>query len=248
MKIDIRAMRRVLNAIEKEVKRLGKVRDRAYAMIAKYPRPLQQKNRLGTGQIAMADKELDRLEAQRLKIAALITEVGSCTDSCSTECQTTRANSKKVVDRAPVQKKAVKRAKPPTEHDQKLIAQAHWFALMLRQNKRLHLPDIPIPATDWRPDGARQVSHYAKIWRDVFDGIFWEAADIAISELGDDSDRAEDIARAIAPNLFEAYKRSGGNVQSLDHSLRKGKNRIPLDLIFFPDEARSTNPKKRKAA
>lgn len=248
MKIDTRAMKRSLGAIEKEIKRLGKVRDRAYAMIAKWPRPLQHKNRLGTGQIAMADKELDRLETQKLRIAALITELGSCADSCSTECQTARASSQKIVDRAPVQKKAVKRAKPPTEHDQKLIAQAHWFELMRRQNKRLHLPDIPIPATDWRPDGARQVSAYAKIWRDVFDGIFWEASDVAISELGDDSDRAEDIARAVAPNLFEEYKRSGGNVQSLDHSIRKGKNRIPKDLIFFPDEARATNPKKRKAA
>lgn len=252
-KIDIRALKRALSTVEKEIGRWEKLREKAMAKIAKWPRPRQAKNREGMVELASADRRLAPLVDQRSKIAALIDEVAACADSCSTECQTARTDARGVQAKAPAPKKAVKRARAPSLEEQQLIAQAHLFELMRRESPRLRLPDAPIPATDWQPDGPRQVAAYRRIFDNVFDGVFWEAADVATSDLGADSDRAEAIARAASPSLWFEYQRSNGNVVSIDNRLRKGALRRPVDAIFFPDgsAARTQNQRRqrvRKAA
>lgn len=236
MKIDTRAIRRALSAVEKQIKALQKERDRAVEKVTKFPRPRQAKNREAMATITRVDRDLPKLETQKIKIAGALDQIHACEDSCSHECADARDTGKAIAEKAPPAKVAVRRAQAPSEHDQRLIAQAHWFALMLKNDPRLKLPDIPIPATDWRPDGPAQVNKYKKIWRDVFDDFWWEAADVAISDLGSDSDRARDIAEAVDTELFRIYAQGGGNVQSMDNQMRKGKLKIPADRIFFPDE------------
>jgi hypothetical protein len=248
-KIDIRALKRALSTVEREIERWEKLRSKAMAKIAKWPRPRQAKNREGMVELASSDRRLAPLVDQRSKIAALIDEVAACADSCSTECQTARTDARVVQAKAPAPKKAVKRARAPSREEQQLIAQAHLFELMRRNSPRVRLPDVPIPATDWQPDGPRQVAAYRRIFDDVFDGVFWEAADVAMSDLGADSDRAEAIARASSPQLWDEFRKSGGNVVSMDNRLRKGQLRRPSDAIFFPDgPARTQNPRRKRVS
>lgn len=244
-------MKRALTAVDREIKRLEKLRERALAKISRFPGQRQKKNTEGVVELASADRRLATLSDQRLKIAALIDEVAACANSCSTECQTAVKSAQAVAEKAPPPKIPIKRAKAPTAEEQALIAQAHLFELMRRNSPRVRLPEVPLVATDWQPDGPRQRAAYYKIFDHVFDDVFWDAADVALSDLGSDSDRAEVIARAASPQLWDEFKRSGGNVVSMENRLRKGQLHRPVDAIFFPDEkptTRTQNPRRRKSS
>lgn len=191
-----------------------------------------------------ASQTLTRSENAKTQIIALLDQLAACTDSCSTDCQGARERGHRVAEKSPAPQKRIKRAPAPSAHDQKMIAQAHWWALMLKARPRLSLPAIEVPETTWRPDGERQIAAYKRAWREVFDGFWWEAADVALSELGSTSDEAEEVVRAAAPGLWAEYKKSGGNVDSLLSKLKKGSATIPDDPFFFP---RENNPRRKKS-
>lgn len=243
MKLDVRPIKRSLSEINRKAKSLAKARDKALSTISRYPGARQRKNREATASLKKINSDLEKVERERIKISAIIDELKACTNICSTECEQTRKTAREIAVNAPPAKKAVKRAKAPDLHTQKLIAQAHWFELMRRADPDLKFPSIPLPQTDWQPDGLKQVNAYRKVWRDVFDSFWWKAADTALIGNPKDAAHARAYAIAAAPSLFDVYEQKKGNVQSLDNQLRKKRLHVPDDPIFFPMRK---NPSRRR--
>ena len=171
---------------------------------------------------------VERLDAQ---IDALDNDwkvVAECKKDPGPGCSDAKDILAEKLEKAPKPKPIVKRAKAPSEKEQRLIAHAHLFSQMKSADPALSLPDVDAPAPDWRPDGPAQIAAYKKIWADVFEDVFFPAADAGLGG----EEYAEAVARAMSPGLWTAYRDSQGSVQSLLNEIRKGSKRIPKDKAF----------------
>jgi hypothetical protein len=245
MQVDTKAIRRRISQINAEIRRNEKNLERATKAAAKSPNARSKRNRDAMSQIRASTERIRQNELAKTEILALLDKLKACTNSCGSECETARTRGARIAEKAPPPKKRIKRAAAPSAHDQKMIAQAHWWALMRERDRRLNLPPIEVPNSTWQPDGERQIAAYRKRWRDVFDGFWWDAADLGITECGQDCEEMARVANAAAPQLFAEYRRLDGRIDSLLSLLKKGKLEVPADPYFFPAE-KKTNPRRAK--
>lgn len=243
MQVDTKAIRRRISQINAEIKRSQRNLERATKAAAKSPNARSKRNRDAMNEIRSSTERLQQNELAKNEILALLDKLKACTNSCGSECETARTRGARIAEKAPAPQKRIKRAPAPSSHEQKMIAQAHWWALMRERDRRLNLPPIEVPDSTWQPDGERQISAYRKHWRSVFDDFWWEQADVAISDLGIESDDARRVAIAADPKLFAEYERSNGNIDSLLNRIRKGQIELQDDPFFFP---RKSNPREKK--
>jgi hypothetical protein len=188
-------------------------------------------------------KRIQAAEHAKAEILALLVQLKQCTQSCSPDCEGARTRGVRIAEKAPPKKTKIKIPKAPSDHEQKMIAQAHWWEIMRRRDPRLNLPVIEVPTTDWVPTGQKQINAYNRHFRTVFDDFWWEMADVGTSDLGSDSEMAARIADAAAPAIFWEMQ-NHGIVESIVRRIASGKLAFPADTIFFPGEKRS-NPGKR---
>ena len=184
----------------------------------------------------------DDQESRLRRIASTLERVEECEEERGPGCDDAEDEARELARTVPAAKKSVRRAKAPSEADQRLIAQAHFLAMLRDRSPGLRLPTPDAPETTWQPDGPAQTAKYRKIWRDQFDDIFWPAAEAGLA--GDKF--AEKVAEAVSPSMWEEYGKS--NVMSMDLRIRKGAIAIPQDPVFFPSEARRINPRAKSSA
>lgn len=205
-------------------------------LIKKHPKA---GSRIGQAAILAASREMVRageLEAEIAAIESTSESLAECNRYPEPGCSEVVDAARTIAKRAKPAEVAVKRAKSPTEEVQREIAQEHFLDMMRANSPGIRLPEVEHVNSSWAPDGPMQVSKYKKRWREVFDAIFWPAADAALKG----EKYAETVARAASDEIYERLIRS--NVFSVDLAIRKGALSVPQDPNFFP----RSNPRRAK--